>query len=34
METIVWWRAGGREVQIKKLHGEHCQVERKGGKFK
>ena len=31
METIVWWRAGGGSL---KLHGEHCLVERKGGKFK
>ena len=29
METIVWWRAGGG--RIKKLHGDHCVVERRGG---
>ena len=35
METIVWWSAGGGKVEIKKLHGDDCLVERRGGgKFK
>ena len=34
METIVWWSAGGGKVEIKKLHGDDCLVERGGGKFK
>ena len=30
METNVWWSAGGGSL-IKKLHGNHCMVERRGG---
>ena len=30
LETIVWWSAGGGSL-IKKFHGDHCMVERRGG---
>ena len=33
METIVWWNAVGK-IETKKENGDHCMVERRGGKFK
>ena len=31
METIVWWKAGGGNLD-KEVNGDHCLVERRGVK--